>query len=211
MLELSYADSPPKLIAGAPGVDFLNTVEWRGNPSRLAERLTNYVELVIWCSAAGLLTKVESRQLIAEAQRHVSAARRIWQTAIELREAVVAVLNSSGGRAAVDRLNRSLGASRFEHRVECVAEGGLRATTVPIGDALRLPLDRIAQNVVAVLTADGLERIRSCTNERCGWFFIDASRNHARRWCQMTTCGNQAKARAHYARHRTAKDHGGGA
>ncbi len=32
------------------------------------------------------------------------------------------------------------------------------------------------------------------------WVFVDLSRNHSRRWCDMQSCGNQVKARRHYAR-----------
>jgi predicted RNA-binding Zn ribbon-like protein len=28
------------------------------------------------------------------------------------------------------------------------------------------------------------------------------SRNHSRRWCDMGDCGNRAKARRHYRRHK---------
>jgi predicted RNA-binding Zn ribbon-like protein len=199
----SYADAPPKLLAGVPGIDFLNTVEWRGDPSRTAERLTSYRELVIWCLRADLLTGAESRQLTAEAARHPQAAARAVRTAIDLREAAVELLQSPlSDSAAVAQLNRCLTAAPFEYRIKRTDGGRLRSLVTPIGKLLSLPFYRVAQEIVTVLTSDPPEKIRSCTNKRCGWFFVDTSRNNARRWCQMTTCGNQAKARAHYARRR---------
>jgi SARP family transcriptional regulator, regulator of embCAB operon len=206
LLAPSYADVPPNLIGGAPGIDFLNTVEWRVDPSRSAERLTSYAELVIWCSSAGLITQVERHQLIAKARRQVRAADRVLRMAIELREAVVALFHSPANRKALDRVNSCLAGSRFEHHLQRDPEGRLRRMAIPIGNALRVPLDLISREIVAALAAHAPREIRSCANERCGWFFIDASRNSARRWCQMATCGNQAKARAHYARQRTARD-----
>lgn len=199
----SYADAPPNLIAGAPGVDFLNTVEWRGDPSRTAERLTSYGELVIWCVRADLLSEAESHQLTAEAARHPQSAARAVRTAIDLREAAVELLQSPlSDSAAVVQLNRCLTGASFEYRIERTGGGRLRSLATPTGNLLSLPLHRIAQEIVTVLTSDPPRKIRSCTNKRCGWFFVDTSRNNARRWCQMTTCGNQAKARAHYARRR---------
>jgi predicted RNA-binding Zn ribbon-like protein len=199
----SYADAPPNLIAGAPGIDFLNTVEWRGDPSRTAERLTSYGELVIWCLRADLLTEAESRQLTAEAARYPQAAARAVRTAIDLREAAVELLQSPlSDSAAVAQLNRCLTGAPFEYRIKRTGKGRLQSLVAPIGKLLGLPFYRVAQEIVTVLTSDPLEKIRSCTNTRCGWFFVDTSRNNARRWCQMTTCGNQAKARAHYARRR---------
>ena len=37
-------------------------------------------------------------------------------------------------------------------------------------------------------------RLKRCENPRCGWLYLDRSRNRSRRWCEMATCGNRAKA-----------------
>jgi predicted RNA-binding Zn ribbon-like protein len=42
--------------------------------------------------------------------------------------------------------------------------------------------------------------LKVCAGEDCGWVFLDRSRNQARRWCDMKTCGNTEKARRHYRR-----------
>lgn len=47
--------------------------------------------------------------------------------------------------------------------------------------------------VVAVaLTAAGTP-VRRCANPSCRLLFLDASRNHARRWCDDAGCGNRAR------------------
>jgi predicted RNA-binding Zn ribbon-like protein len=43
-------------------------------------------------------------------------------------------------------------------------------------------------------------RIRQCANAQCLWLFVDASKSGTRRWCDMASCGNRAKARRHYLR-----------
>ena len=43
-------------------------------------------------------------------------------------------------------------------------------------------------------------RVRRCANDECLWLFIDHSKGGTRRWCDMTSCGNRAKARRHYLR-----------
>ena len=43
-------------------------------------------------------------------------------------------------------------------------------------------------------------RIKQCAHEHCVLWFHDTSKNGTRRWHSMTTCGNRAKARRHYAR-----------
>jgi predicted RNA-binding Zn ribbon-like protein len=48
--------------------------------------------------------------------------------------------------------------------------------------------------------------LKHCAADDCGWLFLDRSRNHARRWCDMKVCGNNAKARRFYRRHRAAAE-----
>jgi len=57
---------------------------------------------------------------------------------------------------------------------------------------------RIVEAAVALLVSDTMPRVKSCPT--CGWFFLDVSKNHSRRWCSMDTCGAVAKARRYYRR-----------
>ena len=43
-----------------------------------------------------------------------------------------------------------------------------------------------------------------CANDTCRWIFYDTSRTGRRRWCDMATCGNRAKAARHRARAKAA-------
>lgn len=49
-------------------------------------------------------------------------------------------------------------------------------------------------------------RLRPCANPECALFLLDRSRGGAGRWCSMAACGNRAKARRHYERHRRPQD-----
>ena len=40
-------------------------------------------------------------------------------------------------------------------------------------------------------------RVRRCADPRCGRVFQDETKNGRRRWCDMATCGNRAKAARH--------------
>ena len=44
--------------------------------------------------------------------------------------------------------------------------------------------------------------IRECDGDTCGWLFLDTTRNHSRRWCDMRGCGNRAKVRRHRQKQR---------
>lgn len=49
-------------------------------------------------------------------------------------------------------------------------------------------------------------RLSHCNNETCQWAFLDESKNHSRRWCDMKSCGTKAKSRAYRARQRELRE-----
>lgn len=202
--QASYRQSPPKLVAGARAVDFANTVEWRGDPEARGERLTGYDEFLVWAQAAGLVDSATHRRLGAAASRRPAAARKVVREAIALREAMAAVLVKSD-RKSLAALNAALAATRFSYRLEPAADGRLHAVASGDVDALRAPLAALAHEIVEFLASDRLARIGHCADHRCGWFFVDTSRNRTRLWCDMADCGNNAKARAFYRRKRSSR------
>jgi predicted RNA-binding Zn ribbon-like protein len=60
----------------------------------------------------------------------------------------------------------------------------------------------VVWNAADLLTSDRREWVRSCRGRECGWMFLDLSRNATRRWCSMERCGDRAKARWHYQKHK---------
>lgn len=63
----------------------------------------------------------------------------------------------------------------------------------------------VVWNAARLLTSPELKLLRECANPDCGWLFVDRSRRKNRRWCEMRECGNRAKARRYYRRHRPAE------
>ena len=85
---------------------------------------------------------------------------------------------------------------------------GHRHAETPVDDALAL----IAEAIIEELATGRPERLRVCANDRCRWAFFDSSPTGRRRWCDMRSCGNQAKAARHRARlrevdHETETEH----
>ncbi|HEX7716089.1 MAG TPA: CGNR zinc finger domain-containing protein [Marmoricola sp.] len=71
--------------------------------------------------------------------------------------------------------------------------------------AASLPQYVVGAAVLALVRASarpGWSRVKACRGPDCGWVFVDRSRNGSRRWCQMSECGNRAKAAAFRARAR---------
>ena len=66
------------------------------------------------------------------------------------------------------------------------------------GDLL---LGVLAEAASDMLCTCDLSLIKQCQNPACVLFFYDTTKNHGRRWCSMSVCGNRIKVAAHYRRH----------
>jgi predicted RNA-binding Zn ribbon-like protein len=120
-----------------------------------------------------------------------------------LRDVVEAVVEHRPPQSgSVDLVNSTLEArrpSRLELDGSAVRIGHRHAET-PVNDALAV----IAEAIVDELASGRPERFRVCANDSCRWTFFDSSPTGRRRWCDMATCGNRAKAARHRAKARAA-------
>jgi predicted RNA-binding Zn ribbon-like protein len=73
---------------------------------------------------------------------------------------------------------------------------GHRHVSSPASEAL-VP---IAEAIVDEIATGRPDRFRICASDTCRWTFYDASPTGRRRWCDMRTCGNRAKAARHRAK-----------
>jgi hypothetical protein len=64
----------------------------------------------------------------------------------------------------------------------------------------------VVESAADALVIGELVRIRRCADSRCPRVFYDSTKNGRRRWCDMATCGNRAKAARHRTRMRQAVD-----
>jgi predicted RNA-binding Zn ribbon-like protein len=58
----------------------------------------------------------------------------------------------------------------------------------------------IVESAADAMILGELGRVRRCADGRCPRVFFDRTKNGRRRWCDMATCGNRAKAARHRAR-----------
>jgi predicted RNA-binding Zn ribbon-like protein len=66
------------------------------------------------------------------------------------------------------------------------------------GTDLNAPFWPLALAAAELLVSGDLGLVRECRSATCRWLFLDKSKNHSRRWCDMKTCGNRVKARRYY-------------
>jgi predicted RNA-binding Zn ribbon-like protein len=145
------------------------------------------------------------RSLTERAARRTREAATVFTRALELREAVYRIFAALAvGRAAAQAdlavLNETLGRASSNARVTPGASA-FQWTWDLEDTAIDLPLCLIALSAAGLLTSDDCRRVRQCADEDgCGWLFVDTSRNHSRRWCDINDCGNRAKQRRYQQR-----------
>ena len=83
-------------------------------------------------------------------------------------------------------------------RVQISRENGRYIVGFNASEALDGVLAPITWSAAEFLRDPASARVKECDGETCGWLFLDTSKNHSRRWCEMKDCGNRAKARRHY-------------
>lgn len=192
------------IIGGHVSLDFVNTVAWRLG-EEVREDLCAYSDWIRWAGRVGLLAREEVELALGWAERHPAEAEAVLVRVVGLREAIYRVL-----RAQVDgcRPPEADLALINEAVREAYATIGLRVRKA--GFLLELEgrddsipaLWRLIRSTADLLISPELGLLRVCAGRKCGWLFLDRSRNRARRWCRMGDCGNLEKARRYYRRHK---------
>ena len=193
---------PFKLHAGHPALELVNTLDLRFS-ANAKELIPAYSDLLRLTAQLRLLTADQARKLT----RTIDAkdAQRVLASTVELREALAAVLYGriDGGKppaAQVETLEKHFHAAAL-HRRLLAGNSHLVWTWSGAEQQAEIPLWKLAQAASDLLVSSDAQRIKDCGDPTCRWLFLDLSKNHTRRWCDMKTCGNRMKARRYQARY----------
>lgn len=179
-------------------LEFANTTSSDDN------HLADYHDLVSWCQNAGVLSEERAAQLHGDAQQKPERAAHVFRKAVTLRRTIHSVFSAAAARHPPSEgdlrpLNRTVGEALKHLRIVQTAKEfqwqweGTKAS-------LEFPLWLVARSAADLLTSERQSRIQQCGNANCSWLFLDKSKNHSRRWCDMAVCGNREKARRSRAR-----------
>jgi predicted RNA-binding Zn ribbon-like protein len=207
-------DIPPapdheiELAGGALALDFANTVG--GTHVRPThEHLRAYGDIANFAVVAGGLPPSVAKRLVQRAERDPRRAAAVYELGIALREAIWGVFSALASGEAPRGADLALigdAAAAGAARSQLVYDSDGVGWSLPSdGDDLERPLWDIARSAADLLTSDERDRVKECASATCEWVFLDRSRNHSRRWCDMSDCGNRAKARRFQAKKRGAR------
>jgi predicted RNA-binding Zn ribbon-like protein len=194
------------LIGGHPALDLVNTVSWRHDPDQRRENLATPPDLLTWAHRLDVLHEHRLTAVRRAIVEDPETAEGVLHEVRELREQLYLHLSD-----CIDnhRGEHDIGADSSLHRAFADAITASRLVGTPARWTLEarflLDLPRVlALHALDLLQTMPADRLRRCDDEGCGWLFLDTTRNHSRRWCSSSDCGNRARARRHYARSRTA-------
>jgi predicted RNA-binding Zn ribbon-like protein len=191
-----------QFVGGELCLDFCNTMGGkRGAVAR--EYLNSYLDLLSWSRQAAIVGADEAEKLARKAARQTEEAAQVLQRAVALREAIYRIFTglSSGKKPPSEDLailNAELGRALGRLRVQPVKgpeRFALKWTNEE--EALDQAFAPVARSAAELLIASERVRFCQCGGDNCGWLFLDCSKNHSRRWCDMRDCGNRAKVRRH--------------
>lgn len=191
------------LVAGKLALDFTNTESGRGGAEHL-DHLQSAGDLLVWAVHAKIIGEKDAspaRRIIKDqnklAHQLVTRGRSLRETIYQTNSRVVA------GQQPADRLLRSLSTAH--------AEFLSFATLAPLAENYTWnwdPKNGLVAAILGPITVSALNllvdadfsRIKQCRGNHCGWLFFDSTKNKSRQWCDMSVCGNRAKASALRAR-----------
>lgn len=168
--------------------------------------LENFTDLVEWLAAVRVLEVARAEEAIRR-WGHTPDGQRVFERALTFRAvlremAKQIVAGKPISPATIEEINQLL---RYRIRYsELVAgeEGFTTRSHLEFDQAVHL-LTPVAEAASNLLCHADFSLIKKCENPECILYFYDTSKNHARRWCSMSLCGNRMKVAAYYRRRRS--------
>jgi predicted RNA-binding Zn ribbon-like protein len=181
-------------------LDFMNTLAFTdGQPE---ERLRSVDDVISFLGERGLAHEdaitaqaaVDGVGWLHRVRASREAFREVWDAQVERR------IPDQGALDVVNRILREAPRIELVAGDDCCGVGHRHTVDDPTGEALA----SLAQPLVESIADGETSRFRICANDGCRWVFEDTSRGGRRRWCDMSSCGNRAKAQRYRTRHRPA-------
>ena len=189
------------LLGGRPCLDFVNTLDWRGR-KRPTEFLQTYTDLIAWCQHAGTLSRQAARRVTQNSKSQRSKQTRALKRALQLRENLYQIFSAlADGKTAANKdlatFNQFFSRTMKNSKIVKTSQG-YKLDFMENPANMEWILNPLIRSAADLLVSKELKRVKKCGDPACGWLFLDTSRNCSRRWCNMSDCGNRAKASRFY-------------
>ena len=183
-------------------LDFINTeIIAKGQRVSL---INDFADLRNWLVTAGVISEAEfaGAETAWRGEEKEAALREALSFRAQLRRMAEQVTQGAEvSEGILNAINHKLTESRGHVGLVKTEQGYVKTFHFAWQTSLSL-LAPIAASAADLLAGGELSYLRKCENPACILYFYDVSKNHKRRWCSMSICGNRSKVAAHYKRRR---------
>jgi len=189
------------LVGGSPALDFANSITSPGGTRR--DAIDSFDALLRWADRVRILTHTEQATLAERARSDPARAADVLRLAHRRRRAITEVFSAMAA-------NRRPPETMVRHVLVAYGAAVANAEATPDETGARLtwpaedlmaPLRIVDYDAGRLFLSGETSLIKEC--ETCPWLFLDRSRNHSRRWCDMQVCGSRAKMRRYLGTRRS--------
>ena len=192
----------PMFVGESLALDFLNSVA--APKGLIIDWLDTEASLLDWFEQSGLCEKAELARL-CDGSNAADFAQAL-QALHKFRDLFREFINEAAGQKKapvsdllIKELNEILLGGTLTMQIAETAKDR-PSYTLNTQFELRTPRDmlvRIAAVCAKLICEADFSCVRNCEGPTCTMYFLDVSKNHKRRWCSMSICGNRAKAATH--------------
>ena len=197
------------LDGGTLSFHFINTVRDR-KVENIHNYLTNYQDVIVWCRRMELMGEDELKQLSDYALQNSVEAEKAYLKAINLRETMFSLFSAIATDVKPDleileKFNGYLSEALSKITLSFDQENFFFDI-----NTLQIQLDKpvwlILKDTYRLLHDDDRKRMKEC--KKCGWIFLDQTKNNTKLWCNPQICGSTSKATRYYHNKKQKSDEG---
>jgi predicted RNA-binding Zn ribbon-like protein len=199
-------------------LEFLNTLH-DAEAEDPEEELCSDADLLAWAAQAGILSASEAARPQSGASRNYvrlklpgkkraslpddSPALRDARTLREVLRQMFLRSTREGKVAPRDVETLNLLLERFPATARIAGSSGnwTMSWESETGGAEKI-FYAIVKSAAELVATGRWRAVRECASDTCTWMFLDTSKNHSRRWCEMARCGNRDKVQRFRTRSR---------
>src|SRR5579871_2199983 len=186
-------------------IEFVNTVSWRGKPEP-TDYLSDPEAWLTWMRDECAVPEDAWAELSKRAIEDPGEAEAALSKAKEFREVLFHLLTHDKKIEKADQLAFQAMLTDAMARLRLRRQDDGWRFEPALSSCWEAPLQAAALSAAQLLASPYAKKVKACGREECRWLFLDLTKNHSRKWCDMSSCGNVVKARACYARKKAAKD-----
>ena len=189
------------IVANQLALDLANTEAIVGGAR--VDLIEDFELLVGWLTTAQVLRPQQTSAVLKRfadpnvRRQAVREAKRLRQAMHLLIEA--AVSQTRVPDSVLDDINHVLRGRHGYRQVIRTGDGFALVEESNLSTQLEL-LGPVAESAGDLLAHGNLAFIRKCENPECILHLYDTTKNHSRRWCSMSACGNRNKVQAYRKR-----------